>query len=165
MPSYGARTLGLVLLAAIWGATAVTQVTPAVPASAPPALSGGDKLLGSYGPYRSNNDLLYYHLSVRVDPVKQYLSGMNAIRFRMLEDGNRIQLDLVPTFQIDGIALEREYGSPTPLKYERIAGRKIYIDFPQTLRKCQVYTVNFHYAGHPVERGRFGGFVFRKDPA
>ena len=165
MRSYSARTLGLILLAAICGSRAFAQVTPAVPASTPPAISGGDKLLGSYGPYRSNNDLLYYHLSVRVDPVKQYLSGMNAIRFRMLEDGNRIQLDLVPTFQIDGIALEREHGTPTPLKYERIAGRKIYIDFPHTLRKGQVYTVDFHYSGHPAEMGRFGGFVFRKDPA
>ena len=28
-------------------------------------------LRGEYGPYRANNDLLYYHLDVRVDPVKQ----------------------------------------------------------------------------------------------
>lgn len=139
-------------------------VTPAVPADTPPAHQEGDKLLGGYGPYRSNNDLLYYNLHVRVDPAKQYLSGMNAIRFRMLEDGTRIQLDLVPTFQIDGIALENAHGAPTPLKYQRIAGRTIYVDFPNTLRKGQVYTVDFHYSGHPVEMGRFGGFVFKKDP-
>jgi len=164
MQSYGTRKLGLVLLAAVCGSTAVAQVTPAAPASAPPALSGGDKLLGSYGPYRANNDLLYYHLDVRIDPIKQFLSGSNAIRFRMLEDGNRIQLDLVPTFQIDGIFLEKDHGKPVSLKYARIAGRTIYVDFPQTLRKGQVYTVDFHYSGHPAEMGRFGGFVFRKDP-
>src|ERR1700753_882632 len=99
--------------------------TPAVPEGTPPAHEEGDKLLGSYGPHGPNNDLLYYTLHVRVDPAKQYLSGMNAIRFRMLEDGTRIQLDLVPTFQIDGIALENAHGAPTPLKYERISGRTI----------------------------------------
>ena len=34
-----------------------------------------DILRGEYGPYRANNDLLFYHLDVRVDPEKKYLSG------------------------------------------------------------------------------------------
>jgi hypothetical protein len=55
-----------------------------------------DSLRGAYGPYRANNDLLYYHLDVRVDPEKQFLSGKNSIRFKMLQDGTRIQLDLIP---------------------------------------------------------------------
>ena len=141
------------------------QITP--PTSdprLPPALSGGDKVLGGYGPYRANNDLLHYDLHVRVDPATQFLSGMNAIRFQMLEDGKRIQIDLVPTFRIDGISLENTHGATTPLTYHRETGRTVYIDFPSTLRKGQVYTVDFHYSGHPVEMGRFGGFVFRKDP-
>ena len=44
-------------------------------------------LRGEYGPYRANNDLLYYHLHVRVDPEKKFLSGDNSIRFKMLQDG------------------------------------------------------------------------------
>jgi len=58
----------------------------------PPAFSEADHLRDSYGPYRANNDLLYYHLDVRVDPDKQTLSGKNSIRFRMLKSGSRIQL-------------------------------------------------------------------------
>jgi aminopeptidase N len=165
MRSYSVRLAGFTLLSTIAFAVAGAQATPpAASTTAPPALSGGDKLLGGYGPYRANNDLLYYHLDVRVDPVKQFLSGTNAIQFRMLEDGKRIQLDLVRTFQIDGISLENAHGAPTPLTYERAGGRTIYVDFPRTLRKGQVYTVDFRYSGHPVEIGRFGGFVFRKDP-
>jgi aminopeptidase N len=164
MRSYSFSRFCLALLLIFSTGCVTAQVTPAVSATAPPALSGGDTLLGSYGPYRANNDLLYYHLDVRVDPIKQFLSGSNAIRFRMLEDGTRIQLDLVPTFQIDGISLENPKGKPTPLVYKRIAGRSIYIDFPHTLHKGQVYTVDFRYSGHPAEMGRFGGFVFRKDP-
>src|SRR5664280_2269533 len=104
---------GLTLLLTSTLALAGAQVTsPSAGPTAPPALSGGDRLLGGYGPYRSNNDLLHYYLRVRVDPATQFLSGMNAIQFRMLEDGKRIQLDLVPTCHIDGISLENTNGAP-----------------------------------------------------
>jgi aminopeptidase N len=156
---------GLTILLTSSLALAGSQVTSRTGGiTAPLALSGGDRLLGGYGPYRANNDLLHYDLRVRVDPDKQFITGFNAIRFRMLEDGNRIQLDLVPTFTINGISLERAHGAPTPLRYRRAGGRTIYIDFPRTLRKGQIHTVDFHYSGHPVEMGRFGGLVFRKDP-
>ena len=49
----------------------------------------GPTLRGEYGPNRANNDLLYYHLDVRVDPVKQAISGKNTIRFRMLKDDSQ----------------------------------------------------------------------------
>jgi aminopeptidase N len=142
--------------------TAQTAHAPTPPPKS--EFTEADRLRGTYGPYRANNDLLYYHLDVRVDPEKQFLRGKNSIRFKMLENGKRIQLDLVPTFQIDRILLDSAKGAPHPLHYERAAGRTVYVDFPETLRKGQTYTIEFHYSGHPVEMGRFGGFVFRKDP-
>src|SRR5215469_15112017 len=60
-------------------------------------------LRGAYGPYRANNDLLYYKLHVRVDPEKKFLSGDVITRFRMLQDGARIQLDLSDVLQVDKI--------------------------------------------------------------
>jgi aminopeptidase N len=132
--------------------------------SAPDAFSEADRLRGGYGPFRSNNHVLYYHLDVRVDPDAQYLSGTNSIRFKMLKDGARIQLDLVPAFQIEKILLDQANGEPRPLRFERAAGRTVYVDFPKMLRRGGIYTVEFYYSGHPVEMGRFGGFVFRKDP-
>lgn len=116
-------------------------------------------LRGSYGPYRDNNDLLFYHLDIRVDPEKQFISGKNTIRFRMLQDGARIQLDLRETLNIDKIL----YGA-TPLQYGRDTGA-VFVDFPQTLRAGNVYSIDFYYSGHPVETGRFGGMTFKKDPA
>jgi aminopeptidase N len=116
-------------------------------------------LLGAYGPHRANNDLLYYHLNVRVDPEKQVISGKNTIRFRMLEDDGRIQIDLHPQLKIDKIV----FGS-TPLKYTR-EERAVYIDFPETLKKGHSYSIDFYYSGTPVHMGRFGGFTFGKDPA
>src|ERR1035441_10324896 len=61
----------------------------------PPAVSvptRADILRGAYGPYRANNNLLFYHLDVRVDPEKKFLRGKVTIRFKMLQDGTRIQI-------------------------------------------------------------------------
>ena len=118
-----------------------------------------DMLRGAYGPFRENNDLLYYHLDIRVDPEQQSVRGKNTIRFRMLQDGARIQLDLNEALNIDKILLGEE-----PLKFERDTGA-VFIDFPHMLRAGQVYSIEFYYSGHPVETGRFGGMTFKKDPA
>lgn len=117
-----------------------------------------DVLQGDYGEYRANNDLLYYHLDVRVDPEKKFLSGKNTIRFKMLKDGRRIQIDLHSALNIDKILWNN-----LPLKYTR-ESRATYIDFPETLRKGQTYTIDFYYSGNPIETGRFGGITFKKDP-
>ena len=122
-----------------------------------PIPTRADMLRGAYGPFRANNDLLYYHLDIRVDPDKQFISGKNTIRFRMLEDGTRIQLDLRESLNVDKIL----FGT-TPLKYERDTGA-VFVDFPQTLHAGQIYSIDFYYSGHPVETGRFGGMTFKKD--
>ena len=129
------------------------------PAPAPAPVTRADILRGAYGPYRVNNDLLSYHLDIRVDPDKQTISGKNSIRFKMLQDGTRIQLDLHPQLSIDKILL-----GATPLTYVRDSGA-VFVDFPETLHAAQEYTIDFYYSGHPLTTARFGGFTFGKDPA
>jgi aminopeptidase N len=134
------------------------------PNGASQAVREAERMRGANGSYRTNNDLLYYHLDVRVDPAKRMLNGKNVIRFAMLKPDTRIQLDLAPSFHIDKIVLDEADGTMRALKYERAAGRTVYVDFPETLKKGSLYTIGFYYSGHPVEMGRFGGFVFRTDP-
>ena len=118
-----------------------------------------DLLRGAYGPYRANNDLLFYALKLRVDPDTKTIKGSNTIRFRMLADGTRIQIDLSPDLTIDSITFNGK-----PLHYERVPDtRALYLDFPETLRKGKTYEVVFAYSGHPVTQGRFGCFSFDKD--
>src|SRR6201996_3963001 len=113
-----------------------------------------DLLRGAYGPYRANNDLLFYALKLRVDPEGKTIKGSNTIRFRMLADGTRIELELTPTLNIDGITYNGK-----PLQYTRVPDtRTLYVDFPETLRKGKVYEIVFAYSGHPVTEGRFGCF-------
>jgi aminopeptidase N len=118
-----------------------------------------ETLRGEYGPYRANNDLLFYRLDIRVDPEKKFLSGKNTIRFRMLKDDTRIQLDLAPNLNVDKILLDTR-----ALKYERELNA-VFVDFPETLKAGRVVSIDFHYSGVPQETGRFGGITFRKDPA
>ncbi|MEO6392490.1 MAG: M1 family metallopeptidase [Pyrinomonadaceae bacterium] len=125
----------------------------------PTAPSRLDVLRGEYGQWRANNDLLSYDLDVRVEPDRKYIRGRNRIRFRMLRDDNRIQLDLYDDLSIDNILVGVQ-----KLKYVRELNT-VYVDFPFTLKKGTVYSVDFQYSGFPKEIGRFGGLAFRKDPA
>jgi aminopeptidase N len=131
-------------------------MNPFTPAQAP---SRFDILRGEYGPWRANNDLLSYDLDIRIDPEKKFISGKNTIRFKMLKDDTRIQLDLFANLNVDKILL----GS-NELKYERELGT-VFVDFPATLRKGSIQSIDFYYSGSPRETGRFGGISFRKDPA
>ena len=128
---------------------------PSMPAEPTPA----DLLRGAYGRYRANNDLLSYDLDVRVDPVKKSISGTNKIRFRMLNDDARIQLDLFANLSVDGLSL-----GGRDLKYER-GFNAVFVDFPEPLKKGKVYEIAFRYSGNPPQSGRFGGIAFRADPA
>jgi aminopeptidase N len=96
---------------------------------------------------------------VRVDPERKFLQGRNTIRFRMVKDGRRIQLDLHPALKVEKILLDG-----VRLKYHRVDGA-VFVDFPKTLPAGQVFSIDFYYSGHPVETGRFGGITFRHDPA
>src|SRR6187431_752533 len=98
-----------------------------LPAQAPRPASPtrAETLRGEYGRYRANNDLLYYHLDIRIDPEKKSISGKNTIRFKMLQDDTRIQLDLVSTLNVDKILL-----AGTPLRFERELNT-VFVEFPE----------------------------------
>jgi aminopeptidase N len=138
---------------------AVAMAQQAPPPSTLRAPTRTDILRGEYGRYRANNDLLHYDLDIRVDPEKKFISGKNTIRFKMLKDDTRIQLELFSNYTIEKVLL----GAQT-LKYER-DHNTVYIDFPDTLRAGRTYAIEFHYSGQPREQGRFGALAFRTDPA
>jgi aminopeptidase N len=163
------------ILFAVFGS--VAELNTALPQQ--PAPTYANLLRGEYGRYRANNDLLSYELDIRVDPDKKFVSGKNRIRFKMLKDDTRIQLDLYENLKVDSIVLtdpETTVKSlppgdprtmraiPTVLKYVRDSGA-VFIDFPKMLRAGRNYMIDFYYSGTPQTIGRFGGFTFGKDPA
>ena len=104
--------LAAVLLTTTSSLVAQTPAKPEAPRLRPPTRA--DILRGEYGRHRANNDLLSYHLDIRIDPDRKFISGKNTVRFRMLQDDTRIQLDLYDNLAVDRILL-----GTMPLKYER----------------------------------------------
>ncbi len=147
----------------LFGSMTASGQQPPAPRPEPPstlrAPSRIDILRGEYGRYRANNDLLYYDLDIRVNPEKKFISGKNTIRFKMLKDDTRIQLELFSNYTIEKIVMGSQ-----PLKYER-DHNTVYVDFPEMLRSGRTYSIEFHYSGQPREQGRFGALAFRTDPA
>jgi aminopeptidase N len=177
---YFRRMIGLLSLLAL-GVVAhlFAQTSRTTAPQVPAAPTHADILRGEYGRYRANNDLLSYHLDIRIDPEKKFVSGVNTIRFKMLKDDNRIQLDLYDNLKVDHIHFTDPVlavkslppgdprtmrAIPTELKYQRDSGA-VFIDFPETLQASRVYSIDFYYSGRPQTIGRFGGFTFGKDPA
>src|SRR5215510_8787537 len=105
----------------------------------PPAPSRTDILRGDYSQWRANNDLLSYDLDVRVDPEKKFISGKNTIRFKMLKDDNRIQLDLFANLNVDRILQGQK-----ELKYTRELNT-VFVEFPTALKKGSVQAIEFYY--------------------
>ena len=139
-----------------WTGTSLASQSP--PAQAPATPTRANILRGEYGRYRANNDVQHYFLDVRIDPETKRVAGKNAITFKMLSDDTRVQMDLWANMNVDKIEL-----AGRPLKYTRELNA-VFIDFPDTLRKGNSYTIDFHYSGTPTQTGRFGGFTFGKDP-
>ncbi len=144
-----------VILRRLWWMVCLTIPVAAI--SQTHHFTHADTLRGSYGPYRANNDLLFYDLRVRVDTADRSITGKNSIRFRMLAAGSRIQLDLYRNLNIDSILLGR-----TRLGFER-DGNAVFVDFPEKIPGGETRTIDFYYSGCPAETGRFSGIAFRKD--
>lgn len=116
-----------------------------------------DSLRGTYGKYRANNDLRYYHLDIRVDPDKKFISGKVTVRFTMLKDDNRIQLDLFDNMQLGKIMWKGQ-----ELRYTR-EFNAFFVDFPSKLRTNTTQSIDVYYSGTIQETGRFKGVGFDKD--
>jgi aminopeptidase N len=134
-----------------------TQPRPPQAPPAPQPPTQADLLRGGYGPFRANNDLLSYDLDIRVDPDKKWIGGKNTVRFKMLRDDTRIQLDLTAGLNVDKIV-----SGGKELKYIREYDA-VFVDFPRILNKGEVVALDFYYSGNPSETVRFGGISFRKD--
>ncbi len=151
--------LASLLLTALLAQSQPQQPPAPPPRPIDPPPTRADVLRGEYGRYRANNDLLSYHLDIRIDPVAKTIGGKNTIRFKMLKDDTRIQLDLYANLNVDKILL-----GAAPLKYERELNT-VWVDFPETLKAGRTVAIDFYYSGTPRQTGRFGGFTFATDPA
>ena len=117
----------------------VAENDDSLPRQRSPESTRADQLRGEYGRYRANNDLLWYHLDIRVDPKEQSISGTNSIRFRMLEVDDQIQIDLY-----ENLALEQVLWNDAPLEYERELNA-VLVDKDELLRRADIVILILPY--------------------
>lgn len=119
-----------------------------------------DSLRGTLNPMRSCFDVNYYHLDVKLDISRKFLSGSNTIAFEALDTFKRMQVDLFENMQINKVL----YGKET-LKYTRLHNA-VFIDFKQPILKGSKESITIFYEGNPtiaLNAPWDGGFTFATD--
>lgn len=119
-----------------------------------------DSLQGGLRLERTCFDVLHYGLNIKIDPNEKSIVGYNEIRFKVVQNTNKIQLDLFENMKIDSIIFNKKR-----LNYKR-EFNAVFIDFPETLNQNSEQELQFYYSGNPIIAKRApwdGGFVFTKD--
>lgn len=119
-----------------------------------------DSLRGSITKERAWWDVKYYHLNIKVNPSDSTITGSNTIRYKVIDEYNRMQIDLQNPMEIykviqDGVALQ--------FKRE---GNAFFIELiaPQKVGLTKELTV--FYGGKPkiaVNPPWDGGITWKKD--
>ncbi len=103
-----------------------------------------EMLRGSVTPEREWWDVLHYHLKVEFLPETKRLKGSNAITFRTLKAGNKMQVDLQPP-----LAITKVTHGESQLKFER-EGNVYWVTFEKDIPKGVEDRVEIFYEGVPV---------------
>ncbi|MCB0460680.1 MAG: M1 family peptidase, partial [Flavobacteriaceae bacterium] len=119
-----------------------------------------DTLRGSITKERAWWNLLHYELSVKVDPTEKMIEGSNTIRYKVLENNNRMQIDLQPPMEI--ISAKQ---NDQNLTFTR-EGNVYYITLNNNQLKDSIYTLTLDFKGKPKISKRppwDDGFTWSKD--
>ena len=127
------------------------------------AFTRADSLRGSLtAPLRTCYDLNYYHLDVRLDPAKRFISGSNLFRFTATRDFTRLQFDLFANLQVEKVLYRTE-----ELAFTREANA-VFVTFPKAIAAGSHDEFTVYYLGNPIIAKKApwdGGMVFTQDAA
>jgi hypothetical protein len=121
-----------------------------------------DSVRGSDNPNRSWWDAAFYDLHVRVNPGDSSVAGWNAIGYRALRPGRRMQIDLQAPLVLDSVVQDRRR---LPVRQD---GDAYLIDLPASAASSAPSPVTAYYHGQPGRNrpGRPGastGVVWSED--
>ena len=118
-----------------------------------------DSLRGSLRPERAF-DVQKYHLKLKVEPEKQFISGSNTISFIAEDDLSTIQIDLFENMKVHSILQNEEI-----LAFER-KHNAVFIELKESIKADEKGEIQFYYSGKPIVAKNApwdGGFVWDKD--
>jgi len=126
----------------------------------PAAFTRADSLRGGQSAARTCYDIRYYHLDVKLDVARKFISGTNLFRFTATRDFTRLQFDLFANLAVDRV----EYrGRTIPFVREANA---VFVTFPETIKQGALSEFTVTYSGFPTIAKKApwdGGFVFAQD--
>ena len=119
-----------------------------------------DSLRGSITQEREWWDLTYYHLDIKVEPDKKYISGSNTVGYKVLKSYKTMQIDLQEPMKITSVKADGK-----SLKFNR-EGNAYFIELRSKQKKNEVNYLEIFYEGFPKEAIRApwdGGLSWTKD--
>jgi aminopeptidase N len=119
-----------------------------------------DTLRGMLTPLRTCYDINYYHLDVRFDIDKKFISGSNLFKFTATQDFTKLQFDLYDNLKVEKVTYK---GKELPYTREFNA---VFITFPQTIAKGSRDEFTVYYSGNPTIAKNApwdGGVVYSTD--
>ena len=119
-----------------------------------------DTLRGSVTPERAWWDLNYYHLQVKTDPGRRYISGTNLVRYTVIDPARTMQIDLQPPMKITAV---RQDGQPLQVTRD---GNAWFIMLKATQQPGTLRSLEIDFEGHPktAENAPWdGGFSWDTD--
>tara|TARA_Y100000991_G_scaffold148166_1_gene112201 strand:- start:3577 stop:5220 length:1644 start_codon:yes stop_codon:yes gene_type:complete len=119
-----------------------------------------DTLRGSITSEREWWDLTYYHLNIKVEPDKKFISGSNTVGYKVLKPSKKMQIDLQEPMKITSVEADGK-----SLKFNR-DGNAYFIELKHKQKKNDINYLEIFYEGFPKEAIRApwdGGLSWTKD--
>ena len=119
-----------------------------------------DSLRGSITKERAWWDVKYYHLNIKVNPSDSTITGSNTIRYKVINEYNRMQIDLQNPMEIDKVIQDG-----VALKYTR-EGNAFFIELIASQKVGLTKELTVFYGGKPkiaVNPPWDGGITWKKD--
>ncbi|TFZ65309.1 M1 family peptidase [Hymenobacter sp. UV11] len=119
-----------------------------------------DSLRGGQPAERTCYDINYYHLDVKLDVARRFISGSNLFRFTATRDFTRLQFDLFANLAVNKLSY---HGRDVPFTREANA---VFVTFPTPIKAGSRDEFTVTYSGQPTVAKKApwdGGFVFAQD--
>lgn len=119
-----------------------------------------DSLRGSITKERAWWDVKYYHLDIKVNPLDSTITGSNTIKYQVLQEYNRMQIDLQKPMDIYKVIQDGK-----TLKFTR-EGNVFFIELLAQQTASETKELTIFYGGKPkvaVNPPWDGGITWKKD--
>jgi len=150
------KIIGAILAVSFSGFTAHSQSI----FSKSESLTHQDTLRGSITKERAWWDLKYYHLDIKVNPSEKTITGSNTVRYTVLSENNKMQIDLQEPMQIYKVTQDGK-----ELKFDR-EGNAFFIYLTENQKVGETKEVVISFGGKPKEAVNppwDGGITWKKD--